>query len=89
MAGSSKTAVISALIGNGAIAVTKFGAATFTGSAAMFSEAVHSLVDTGNQALLLYGMNRGAKAPDDSHPFGYGKELFFSTWHLYRKLVPR
>ena len=55
--GSTKV-VIAAFIGNGLIAVTKFVAAALTGSSAMFSEAVHSLVDTGNQALLLYGIRR-------------------------------
>ena len=51
MAGSSKKAIYAALVGNSLIAVTKFGAAAYTGSAAMFSEGVHSLVDTGNQVL--------------------------------------
>ncbi len=76
-ASSSKTVIYAALIGNGLIAITKFIAAGITGSAAMLSEAVHSVVDTGNQGLLLYGIRRSNRPPDDAHPFGYGMELYF------------
>ncbi|MDA1074606.1 MAG: cation diffusion facilitator family transporter [Proteobacteria bacterium] len=77
MAGSSKKAIYAALVGNSLIAVTKFTAATFTGSSAMFSEGVHSLVDTGNQILLLYGLKRAETPPSSEFPFGHGKEVYF------------
>src|ERR1700712_2904827 len=75
--GGSKRAVWAALIGNVLVAVTKGGAAAFTGSSAMLSEAVHSFVDTGNEVLLLWGMHVAKKKADRDHPAGYGRELYF------------
>src|SRR5438876_663310 len=74
---SSRRVLYAALLGNVLVTFTKFGAAVFTGSAAMLSEAVHSLVDTGNEVLLLYGLRRAAVPADEEHPFGHGRELYF------------
>jgi cation diffusion facilitator family transporter len=74
---SSRQAVNAALIGNLLVAVTKLAAAAWTGSSAMLSESVHSLVDTLNEVLLLYGLRRSAQRADAEHPLGYGRELYF------------
>jgi cation diffusion facilitator family transporter len=73
----SNRVIIAALLGNFLVAATKFAAAAVTGSSAMTSEAVHSLVDTGNELLLLYGLRQAAKPADADHPFGHGRELYF------------
>jgi len=80
MAAESKRAVVAATAGNVAIAVIKFVAAAMTGSSAMMSEGIHSIVDTGNGALLLHGLRRGARPADAQHPFGHGMEVYF--WSL-------
>jgi cation diffusion facilitator family transporter len=77
MASTSKGVVYAASAGNFLVTLTKFAAASLTGSAAMLSEAIHSLVDTANQLLLVYGINRADRPPDDKHPLGYGRELYF------------
>ena len=77
MASGSKTVIYAALAGNSLIATTKFVAAAATGSSAMVSEGIHSLVDTGNQALLLFGLRQARKPPDERFPFGHGKEVYF------------
>jgi len=77
MAGSSKKVILAALIGNALVSITKFVAAYFTHSSAMFSEGIHSIVDTGNQILLLYGLKRSKLPADEKFPFGHGKEIYF------------
>ena len=77
MARSTTTTVWAALIGNFLVAITKIAAALLTGSSAMLSEGFHSIVDTGNEALLLYGLRRSRRDPDAEHPFGFGREVYF------------
>ena len=77
MASGSKKVIYAALIGNAGIAVTKFIAAAVTGSSAMLAEAIHSVVDTGNELLLLWGIRQAGRPADDEFPLGHGKEVYF------------
>jgi cation diffusion facilitator family transporter len=74
---SSRKVIYAAIVGNLLVAATKFVAAAWTGSSAMVSEGVHSVVDTGNSLLILYGMYRAKEPPDHDHPLGYGREIYF------------
>jgi cation diffusion facilitator family transporter len=77
--GESRVAVVAAVVGNLLVAISKFVAGGLTGSSAMISEGIHSLVDTGNGGLVLFGMRRADRPADSAHPFGHGKELYFWT----------
>ncbi len=69
--------ILYALVANATIAVAKFAAAFYTGSGAMLAEAIHSVADSCNQLLLLFGMKQSKKPPDDEFPLGYGKSIYF------------
>ena len=75
----SFAAIIAAILANIAVGVVKFIAAAVSGSSAMVSEGIHSIVDSGNGLLLLFGMKRASRKPDLEHPFGYSHELYFWT----------
>lgn len=77
--GESRGSVIAAILGNILVGIVKFVAAAISGSTAMLSEGIHSIVDSGNGILILLGLKRAERKPDFTHPFGYGKELYFWT----------
>lgn len=77
--GESPRAIIAAVLANVAIGIVKFIAAFISGSSAMISEGIHSIVDSGNGLLILFGMKRAERKPDLAHPFGYSMELYFWT----------
>ena len=81
-------AVWAALAGNLLVTGAKFAAAAVTGSAAMLSEAVHSLVDTVNELLLLYGIARSSRPADREHPLGYARELYFWSFVVALLILP-
>ena len=76
-ASGSKKVIYGAIFANLGIAIAKFVASVFTGSSAMLAEGIHSMVDTTNGVLLLFGIGRSKRAPTAEHPFGYGKEVYF------------
>ncbi|MFT7623167.1 MAG: cation diffusion facilitator family transporter [Myxococcota bacterium] len=78
--GDPTRVIITALIANFIIAICKFGAFFYTRSSAMLAEGFHSLADTGNQVLLLLGVKRADKPPDETHPYGYGKDAYFFSF---------
>jgi cation diffusion facilitator family transporter len=84
-AGESKKVVMAALFANLGVAIVKGIAAAITGSGAMLAETIHSIADSGNQALLLLGAHRARRPPDERHPFGYGSERYF--WAFVVALV--
>jgi len=85
VAEGSKLAIYASIAGNIAIAATKFITGALTGSSAMLAEGIHSLVDACDGSLLLVGLHLSRKPPDDEHPFGYGRELYF--WSLIVALI--
>ena len=74
---SSRKVIYSAIFANVVIAAGKYVAAVFSGSSSMLAEAMHTTIDTGNELLLLWGIKRSSRAPDELHPFGHGKALYF------------
>jgi cation diffusion facilitator family transporter len=85
MASGSRKAILAAMFANFGIAVAKFVAWVFTSSSSMLAEAIHSVADTSNQALLLLGSSRARKRATAAHPFGYGRERYF--WSFIVALV--